>query len=49
MATVCLFNNLVRGDPLMSTENALYNPPADFVAKAKVSGMDAYHAMCQAA
>ncbi len=33
----------------MSTENALYNPPADFVAKAKVSGMDAYHAMCQAA
>ncbi len=33
----------------MSTENALYNPPAGFAAKAKVSGMDAYHALCKAA
>lgn len=33
----------------MSTENALYNPPADFAAKAKVSGMDAYHALCKKA
>jgi len=33
----------------MSTENALYNPPADFAAQAKVSGMDAYHALCKKA
>ncbi|MEY2659898.1 MAG: Acetyl-coenzyme synthetase [Pseudomonadota bacterium] len=33
----------------MSSENNIYLPPADFVAKAKVSGMDAYRAMCQKA
>jgi acetyl-CoA synthetase len=33
----------------MSTENALYNPPAGFAAQAKVSGMDAYHALCRKA
>jgi acetyl-CoA synthetase len=33
----------------MSTEIALYNPPASFAAQAKVSSMDTYHAMCQAA
>jgi len=33
----------------MSTENALYNPPADFAAQAKVSGMDAYNALCKKA
>ena len=33
----------------MSSENALYNPPAEFAAKAKVSGMEAYLAMCKKA
>ena len=33
----------------MSTENAIYNPSADFAAQAKVSGMDAYNALCKKA
>ena len=33
----------------MSTENAIYNPPADFASRAKVSGMDAYQALCKKA
>ena len=33
----------------MSSENALYHPPAEFAAKAKVSGMEAYLAMCKKA